>query len=253
MRRVQPGQAPGLPATPARGVAEAPRSRAAHQGRRAATRRAFDLGGAARTLRAASPPRPAVTRPTGRRCDGRRAPAGCRPNKCPPNGLSFCGGPPGSPLSAPAAGHWQDGRRATAAAAGARPGGGACGPLRAALKTYRNIGVHPAALADECGLAPRNRRSDRRAPWAMTCRPGQGVTGTRRASAGFYPGVRGPVAPQIRRVIIRRAASRSAVRRAAGAAAAALNRCASFRGSAHPAAGRSAIRAPRSSSRGPRV
>ncbi|AXO32611.1 hypothetical protein MicB006_0302 [Micromonospora sp. B006] len=31
----------------------------------------------------------------------------------------------------------RDGRRATAAAAGARPGGGACGPSRAALKTYR--------------------------------------------------------------------------------------------------------------------
>ncbi len=33
----------------------------------------------------------------------------------------------------------RDGRRATAAVAGARPGGGACGPSRAALKTYRNF------------------------------------------------------------------------------------------------------------------
>jgi hypothetical protein len=105
MRRAHSGQAPGLPATPARGVAEAPRSRAA---RRAVAQRReapLTLEGRPRTLRAASPPRPAVTRPTARRCDARRAPAGCRPTSSPVNGLPFYGGPPGFPLSAPAAGH----------------------------------------------------------------------------------------------------------------------------------------------------
>jgi hypothetical protein len=67
-------------------------------------------------------------------------PAGCRPASinCPRRCLCF-GGPEGFSLSAPADGREPGRRRATAAAAARRPIGGACGPVRAALKTYRNF------------------------------------------------------------------------------------------------------------------
>ena len=53
---------------------------------------------------ASSPTRPACA-PLRRAGSWPRGPAGCRPNPSPVNGLSSCGGPPGFPLSAPAAGH----------------------------------------------------------------------------------------------------------------------------------------------------
>lgn len=46
-----------------------------------------------------------VRSPTPRGLLAARGPTGRRPNPHRPTPLSFCGGPPGSPLSAPAAGH----------------------------------------------------------------------------------------------------------------------------------------------------
>jgi hypothetical protein len=71
-----------------------------------------------------------------------RGPAGCRSTTSPLNGLSFCGGTPGFPLSAPAAGRVARSAWSDSGASDVRPGGGACGPLRAALKTYRNFAQH---------------------------------------------------------------------------------------------------------------
>ena len=53
--------------------------------------------------------------------------------------------PLGLPASAPAAGVLRGRSRSASGATDARPGGGACGPFRAALKTYRNFAPHPPA------------------------------------------------------------------------------------------------------------
>ncbi|WP_406062893.1 tyrosine-type recombinase/integrase [Micromonospora sp. NBC_00860] len=103
------------------------------------------LEGRPRPLRAASPPRPAVTRPTTRRCDGRRTPAGCRPNSWLPTPCRRAAALRASRCPRQPPGARRDGRRATAAAAGTRPGGRrvrpAAGRLDLALGVVRVIRV----------------------------------------------------------------------------------------------------------------
>lgn len=53
--------------------------------------------------------------------------------------LSFCGGPLGFRLPRQPPGVLRGRSRSASGATDARPGGGACGPLWAALKTYRNF------------------------------------------------------------------------------------------------------------------
>lgn len=125
---------PPPPATPARGVAEAPRSRAAPQGRRVANRSTLEVGGAAAHPHHGR----AVTRPTAGRCDGRRAPADCRPTGINHTRRYCARRPPwASALRASRRACCVAGSRSTSGAADACPGGYACGPSRPALKRYR--------------------------------------------------------------------------------------------------------------------
>jgi len=73
-------------------------------------------------------------------------PAGCRPVKHQQPLSVYLGGPEGIRYPRQLTGVRRDRRRAPAAAAGARPVGGASGPFRAALKLYRKFAqTWPAA------------------------------------------------------------------------------------------------------------
>lgn len=78
-------------------------------------------------------------------CGRAARPAAGHPS--PVNGLSFCGGPRASRCPRQLPGVRRDGRRATAA--GVRPGGGECGPLRAALKDRSNARAPDTASEDD--------------------------------------------------------------------------------------------------------
>jgi hypothetical protein len=118
------------------GLPRPPRHPAAADGLRPSWSRCAPAGGALAATpatAASSPTRPACAA-IRRAGPGRASPADCRPTTTPPvNGLSFCGGPQGFPLRAPAAGHVAWPERSGSGVQAARPGGGACGPLRAAV------------------------------------------------------------------------------------------------------------------------
>ncbi len=76
-----------------------------------------------------------------------RGPAGCRPTPHRLTRLSFCGGPLGFPLPRQPPGVLRGRSRSASGATDARPGGGACGPLRAALIDVQKVLPHKPAVS----------------------------------------------------------------------------------------------------------
>ena len=104
---------------------------------------------------AATPPGSPARRRGRRALPTPRGLVAARPGRLPAHphrstSLSFCGSPVGFSLPRQPPGVLRGQSRSASGATDARPGGGACGPFRAALRTYRSL---------EHGLLPRPKQS----------------------------------------------------------------------------------------------
>lgn len=102
---------------------------------------------------------PGVPFPAPRRSGAARPAAGDKP--LPLSHRSVCGGPRASRSPRQPPGVLRGRSRSVSGATDARPGGGACGPSRAALKTYRKFSplCRQAAVTDSLGCGSRFLRA----------------------------------------------------------------------------------------------